>query len=831
MSREDKNALYEQEMLFPKLTRRSFLKTTGALAGTAALAVTISPALQAIAVEEDAETLGEEVFYGIDRCNCEGACRFKITSRDGRPVKVELGEYPNPEYNRICAKGMSNVQVMYNPRRVKAPLKRAGDRGAGEWEEISWDEALDLISTTWKDIIDTHGPGSIAFSAGTGNAGYSNRLSTKLVNLIGASQVHYCYDMAFNYGSENALGIGNGWNINEGSYFHKTNCFIVWGANMSEAHPHYWHFVLESVQNGAKMIVIDPVYTITASKADLWVPIRPCTDSALFMCLTNLAIQNDRHDIPFMKELTVGPFLVKESDGKYLRQSDLGVTPTEGPINPQTGKPTIIDPLVVRAEDGRVAIPEEIKDPVIEGTFTVEGIEVTTAFSLLKKRVAEWTLSKTAEICDISEEMITEVYETMIENSPVVSFQGFGPDHYGNGHYPYYASQCMLAVTGNLAKDGASGGNGFAWDNAFRMITYTINGLPRDKGFRAGPAVIPTNKLAETIQAGKIGTIDVDLKSIYFWVHNPIGNIPNRLATLEAFEKLEFIVVADTIMSDTARYADLVLPAAHMFEYTDMFIAGSPFATLSEKVCDPLFEAKCDYDIFSAIGHAMGFGEYFTDSNEEFLAKHFASGIGGITWEQFNKEKTIWGPVKRLGIDMPPPTPTKRFQFYRETVAPNLDIGQTLTPEDINKERMPYWEPPLEAWSETVGGYPKHELADKYPLIYTTERSKLKTHTQYGYNQWLLELIPEPIVKISTKDAEDRGVATGDYVKMFNDRGHVVLKAVVNDGIRTGMLVVPKGWQEDQFQEGHYSNLNNTHTNKVCINNNFFDSLVQLEKA
>lgn len=812
------------------LTRRSFLKTSAAVAGTAALSGIFGCSLGASDQATDSGLAKEEIFYGICRGNCEGACRHKITVRDNKVVKVTMAEYPNPEYNRICAKGLSHLQWIYNTERIKAPLRRVGERGSGEWEQISWNEAYDEIANKWQGIIRDYGSNSIVFSCGTGNSGYGNRMSNKLVALIGASNVHMSYDMAFNYGSENALGIGNGWNINEPSYFHKTRCFIVWGANVSEAHPHYWHFILESKQAGAKMIVIDPNYTITASKADLHVPIRPATDAALYMCLTNLAIQNDVHDKEFIKKMTVGPFLVKDSDGKYLRMSDLGVEPQEGPINPSTGQPTLIDPIAVLAKDEKTTgLIAEIEDPVIEGRYVLNGNKVTTAFTLLKERCAEWTLSRTSELCGISEEVILKIHKTMIENSPVVAFQGFGPDHYLNGHYPYFAMQALLATTGNLAKDGASGGNGFAWDNAFRMVTYAINTLPPQ--YRAGPT-ITTTMLAETIETEKInGETPLKIKSVYFWNHNPVGNIPDRKATLAAFNKLDFIIVVDPVMTDTARYADLVLPSAHCYEQLDMFIAGSPFATLSEKAIEPLYESKSDYDILCEIGHKMGFAEHFQMSIEEFLKEHWSRGIGKLTWDDFLREKTIWGPVKRNGIDTPPMTATQRFQFYRETISPNVNIGQKLTEEDIKKERLPYFEPPNEAWPETVGGFTKNPLADTYPLIYTSERSKLKTHSMFGFNPWLLEIIPEPIIKISTKDAQARGIETGDYVRVFNDRGYVVVKGVVNDGIRPGMVVIPKGWQEGQFKEGHYNDLTSRINHKVCLNNNYFDALCQVEKV
>ena len=803
-----------------KFTRRSFIKGAAATAAAASVAVSggVNLLVPKAEAAEEAGPGGDQIFYGPCRGNCEGACRIKIAVRDGKIVKCTMGEFSESKYNRICTKGLSHVQQVYHADRLKYPMRRVGKRGEGQWEQITWDEAFDEIATKWKSYAEQHGGSSINFAGGTGNAGYGTRISGKLVSLIGASQAHYCYDMAFNYGSENALGIGNGWNVNEPSEFDKSGCIIVWGSNPSEATLHFWHFIMEAKEAGAKLIVIDPTFTIAASKADLHVPIRPCTDAALYMCLTNLAIERGHHDTEFLKKSTVGPFLVKESDGMFLRLSDLG----------EAEAGSVEDAIVVIDNRKIAGRPAEIDDPVLEGSHTVNGIRVTTAFTLLKNRVSEWTLAKTSELCDISESMIEEILRNIVEHGPVVGYQGFGPDHYNNGHKPYFAMQALLAVTGNLAKPGASGGVGFPYDNAFRMITYAINALPPE--YKSGP-VIPAPMLAETINTGKIGETPINIKSLHFMVHNPLCNVSQRGALMEAIEKVEFIVAQDFIMTETTRYADLILPASHWFEQWDMFIAASMYAMLQEKAIEPLYETKTDYDILSGIGKRMGFEEYFTLSQEEFLSACFDSGIGGLTWEGFKEEKCIRAPVARNGENGKILTRTGRFQFYQETVAPNVSYGQQLDASDIEKERLPHFEPPFEAWPVSVGGYERNPLAAKYPLIYTSERSKFKTHTMWGHNPWLLELIPEPIIKLNPGDAADRGVKQGDYVKVYNDRGYVVIKAVLNPGIRPGMVVIPKGWEEGQFKEGHYQNLTSNATHKVCVNNNYFDALCEVVKA
>ena len=119
-----------------------------------------------------------------------------------------------------------------------------------------------------------------------------------------------------------------------------------WGGNPAEAYVHDWQFVCEAREKGAKLITIDPQFTASAMHSDMYVPIRPGTDGALMLAMANWIIENELVDVAFMKQKTVSPLLIKE-DGTYLRMSDLGVEPTEGPINPRPVNPTVIDLNVV----------------------------------------------------------------------------------------------------------------------------------------------------------------------------------------------------------------------------------------------------------------------------------------------------------------------------------------------------------------------------------------------------------------------------------------------------------------------------------------------------
>lgn len=796
-----------------KLSRRTFLKGSAATAAAVGIAAAnpSKMAMKALAVDNDDKGQiheGEQIFYGSCRSNCFAGCRLKIKVRDGKVVQTEMAEFPDTRYNRICLKGLSHVQRVYDPNRLKYPMKRVGERGAGQWERISWEEAVETIGSTWQKLQDHYGKSSVAFSAVSGCFGNGSFNAPKrLQNLMGATSISANMDNAVFYGTTNAIGVGEFYNGNELADLLEAKTILIWGANPADAQMQNWHFMAEAQSNGTKLIVIDPHYTSTASKADIHVAIKPGTDSVLAMAMANVIIEENLIDEEFLKKSSVAPLLVKKADGMYLRQQDLG---GEGE-----------DFIVMDSATQVHGVISEVSDPVLNGTFTINGIEVTTAYDLLLERIKPYTVDYAEKFCQVPAEVIREISLIYARNTPSTVYHGFGPDHYANGHYAVFASVMLAIITGNLGKPGASAGYqmplGFFYNTAATMPAGAVPG-PTLAGIR----------LLDVVNEGKYGDIPINLKSIYIYSGNPVGNMTERKAYLEALSKMELVVVADMTMTDTARYADIVLPVAHWFEVDDMHgsISQVPYLILQEKAAEPLYESKSDWDIICLLGKRMGFGEHFNmDAHQlmEFTLDSAYAKALGMNYEKLKAEKVL--------RDVPPkpyiygeggvfPTATKRAQFYLEQPAPQMNFGQQI---DIAKERLPYWEPPNEAWDE-------NPLAKKYPLIYGQERPKWRVHTQWSHTPWLRELDPEPIVKLNPQDADARGIKAGDKVKVFNDRGYVVLKAVISKGTRPGMIVVPKGWQIDQYIDGHYQDLTSRVSHEACINNCFYDALAEVEK-
>lgn len=758
---------------------------------------------------------GEKVFSCVCIGNCQSRCRLFVHVRDGKAVKTSMAPFPDPRYNRVCLRGLSQVQRIYDPNRLKYPMKRIGERGEGKWERISWDEAIEMITTKFRGYQEEFGKQSIAFSTVSGDMGFVQGIYSikRLTNLIGATETEYSLDMSDTFGLGRVLGNGGVFNQrNDPADLANAKTIIVWAANVPDSHPHDWRFIADAQQAGAKVIVIDPRYTTAAAKADRWISIRPGADPALAMSMANVIITEKLYDEEFMLNHTVAPFLVREDTKKFLRQSDLTGIKPETPATP--------DPYIVwdpAAKEGKILT--EVQKPALEGNYTVGKFKVTTAYTLLREEMAKYPPEKVGEICEVEPEVIREVARLYAQNKPSSIYCGF--IQYNNGLQTGHAWGILASLTGNIAKQGASVGH-------CGLSGYNLNFIPYlfPRGMNAH--IVPWIYLKEVLKSGKFKGKDHPIKAMFIIASNVVCNATNQKEILNTiFPALEFIVAVDMVETDTTKYADLVLPAAHWFERTDIAQGpDQPHTTLSEKALDPAYESKSTTDIYRLIANGMGIGDFYKYSDEEFIQMLIDTDLArasGLTWENLVEKKVIqtlptcwvnWAENKF-------PSPSGRLEFYLEDPKPRIDCGIEI---DKSREHLPVFTPPFEAW-------PGNPLMKKYPLVYHTVRQRWRLHSQWHGTPWLRELDAEPLVKIHPEDAGTRGIKTGDVVEVFNDRGHVVLKAVLSEEMRPGMVSVPKGWQRHQFIAGSYQELTQDHCNTSDFNQSFYDVLCEVRKA
>lgn len=829
-----------------ELTRRSFLKTTGLIAGAAVTVGASGAGLSALAATYEPgqkESDGEQIFCGVCRGNCSGTCKLNLHVRDGKIVKTSrrhFNAFPDGSIDRICLRGLSHPYNIYGPNRVQYPMRRVGERGAGEWERITWDEAVEEIAQKWQEIREKYGDQAIAYTRGSGNMGTISGVASPMFNVffnkINSTQIKIARDQANTRGINRVVGNLGDWVLNDPSDFKNSKTLFVWGANITDAQMHDWHFIADAKEAGTKLIVIDPIYTQLASKADIWVPVKPATDAALALSMMYVMVEEDLVNKPFLKAHTCAPFLVREDTGKFLRMSDLGVEPrtvevarqqvsaasssNKGASVGQSATTTkVIDEPAVLDVDGNVVAIDDAVDPQINGTYDFNGIKCRTAYDLLLEDIDQYPPETAEGICDVSADTIRELAHIAVDG-PCIHRLGWGSNSYGNGVHAAHANITMAALTGQIGYSGA--GTGVGDFKACWGINAVVKGMTAAKYPMISALFLP-----EIMRTGKYKGEDYPIKSLYVYAGNPVCNQVNTNEYIkDIIGNMEFYVVSDYTFTDTTEYADIVLPASHWFEQEDvMAISAMQCFIYSEKAIDPLYESKPDIEILRLFAEKMGYPDLLSYTNDEYMSMVIDTAslkALGITYEEVKKnEDMYWYPEKPWipWQNAEFRTDSGRMEFYVENPTVQFDMGQEF---DVDREHLPRYFDPMEAY-EGSDAWNKG-----YHLILLSERPRFRVHSMWSDNAYLRELDPEPTIKMNPADAEERGIKDGDYVEVYNDRGHCVAKAVFNNGIRPGCMVYPKSWQMYQHKAGCWSELLTSQYDPVGVNESYFDNLVEV---
>ncbi|MDR1184856.1 MAG: molybdopterin-dependent oxidoreductase, partial [Coriobacteriales bacterium] len=373
-----------------RLSRRKFIQGA-ALVAASATGLSLTSLLSGCSSPggspdgEGVELADATTKFVVCHTNCRGQCPTNAIIRDNRIVHLEAAPTPEgyEEIQRLCIRGMSHTQNMYGPQRLQTPLKRVGERGAGEWEQITWDEAIDEIATKWQGYLDEYGPLSIYRMPMGGNTGMVGKQTyARLFNTFGGALLGGHTDNNCFVGMRNALGSGIFWNGSEYRDAYNAKTLILWGW-AAESQPMYWNQIMNQQDAGVKIITIDPHFNIAARGADQWIPIQPGTDGVLAMALLNTVVEEDLIDRDFLATKSCAPLLTKP-DGTYLRESDFGVEIAEG----DTDRIYVFDTAT-----GSPAFSDEAQDPDIYAAVTVDvagaQVQVTTTFNLLLARLQQ----------------------------------------------------------------------------------------------------------------------------------------------------------------------------------------------------------------------------------------------------------------------------------------------------------------------------------------------------------------------------------------------------------------------------------------------------------
>ena len=497
-------------------------------------------------------------------CHANPKCGLIATIENDKVIAVDTADYPVPEFeNRICQMGRSRAEYQNHPGRLRTPLKRVGERGEDKWEPISWDEAVDLFTQQHKRIAAEHSPESIIFTAVSGSSAMLTRGSVhRYAALTGASVTNVAsgFDVAVPKGFEYMFGhSADSYFLNGGHAYSdaaNSELILLWGVNPAITRS-VDHAPLKAAgRAGTKLVCIDPTRTETAGWCDEWVSLRPGSDGALALALAHWIIDNDQMDKDFLLTHTDMPFLVKSAGGSLLREKDVR----------QGGGDS---PMVWCADSNAAVVPEQAKAVALSYTGTVPtqdgaAADVQTVFALHEIMVADYSPDAAEAITGVAADTITTLAREYAQAKPAAIRVGYGIDHYYHADTTARSIALLACLTGNI---GIAGGG------------ISLHEGTKHVGVRARHFYAPDAKYSKTLTFAELDAAvrkgnPYPVKMECISLGNPyILARPGYLNKLQEYlNGLEFITVIDHFMTDTAKWADLVLPACTIFERTDIVI-------------------------------------------------------------------------------------------------------------------------------------------------------------------------------------------------------------------------------------------------------------------
>lgn len=841
------------------ISRRTFTKGS-ALAGLgAALGIGSTGSL---VHSEKAYAEGEAEVKATCCRACIAFCPAKGYVRNGKLIKVEGMPGSRRNEGRLCLKGLSQPQVVYHPRKLKYPMKRVGERGTDAWERISWEEAIDIISTAIVEENKKYGGASLVGAAGGGGS-FSLGDGAALVNQLGGynffepggAQCHTPRQVC----SSAATGLKTSLSIADGNcqeiYFPELTpmkVLVIWGNNPASNNVACGGRALARLRKqGVKTIVVDPRFTPEASKADVWLPLRPSTDVAMGMGWIRYIIENKKYDEEFCMKWTTLPYLVNP-ETLYLFRADEVI---EGASH---------DDYVVwdKKTESPKAMPypwDDNLDPADFGTYTVTGVdgktyESYTGFQALKDSVEEWTLEKTAEVCWVDKADLEAALELYTNEEYAGISEGVAGEQ-----APHAMKYSQVALTidflmGNVEKPG---------------VTYNQFG----SGMKH-TAVSPRKYVTEEIAANTIGTSDKYRVMFASFARTVIPSLLDALETGKPYRPtvyLDFSLNKLSALAEPQRWVEALKNVPYIFqtslymtsfthECVDVVLPTSDWSEIDLKADGQINSAAmvqrlvhigetinvvivCGMIARACAEKGMEFPkgalEKWAVTDEEWresVAKSVLEGTpleGTMDYAQLCEYLNENGPIEaqspekyrtfeiyksidsKTGLPLGFPSPSKKADLYgecylriRDTGLPFLDfdLGELIGPSASNFSPTLYYEEPGETPMDDT----------EYPLVYSSGRFPHYHHGTLRNVPYLREIMPAPPLWIHPSTAEQYGIADGDWVKASSRRGSATFKAVVTQGVNPGVVMGERFWNPEKL-EGEKVSGGWTEMNMQCM--------------
>lgn len=705
--------------------------------------------------------MSESVFLSSGAHNCGGRCLLKLHVSGGRIVRITGGEEgpdsPDAPQLRACLRCRSYRERLYRPDRLLYPLRRVGPRGEGSFERISWGDALGEIAEAERRVRERYGPDALFVHYATGNEALLSEPSwmRRLLGLRGGFLGYYnSYSTAC---ASNATPYVYGTNDTGSSRetWRKSKLILLFGFNPAETihGTNTAYYLRLAKEAGARIVAIDPIYTSTAAAlADRWIPIRPTTDNALFDAMAYVMLSEGLQDQAFLDRYCLG-------------------------------------------------FDEEHMPPGLPPGLSYKSYVLGLGGDGTRKS-PEWA----EPITGVPARVIAELARDFATSKPAALVQGYGPQRHAYGEQFDRGGPTLAAMTGNVGVEG-----GWAAGTAYQARRAFVAELPREN---PNPARIPVYAWVDAVarpeglrpETGLRGAerLGSGIKMIFNLGGNCLVNQhsdSNAAAALLADEKLvESIVVAEQFMTPSARFADILLPADMMYERDDLALPWEwgDYLLFMNKAVEPPGECRNGYDWIAELAGLLGLGEAFTEGLGQegwlrrLVAETSSRNPGFPSFEEL-REKAIYrwsyeGPCVAFKDEIedpeghPFPTSSGKIEIF------SLALYDMNRPEEI--PAIPRYIP---AWEG-----PEDELGSRFPLQCIGHHTKRRAHSTFD-NSPRMEAVEPQSLWINPEDAAARGIAEGELVRVWNDRGEARLPAKLTVRIMPGVVSMPQGgwWTPD----------------------------------
>ena len=439
-----------------------------------------------------------------------------------------------------------------------------------------------------------------------------------------------------------------------------------------------------------------------------------------------------------------------------------------------------------------------IKNNIVDDNFIGHH---TFGFAEFKELVKEYPLDKVSDITEIPLHKIKSIINYIKETPEYALICGMGVQRYTNAGQTVRTISLLPALTGSIGKKGC----GFYFsDRQAPELNWPFFPEKPDRIRNS----IPVAKLA----SGMDNQVNPPIKAMWIEQANPMTSNPNINLLAQAMNKLEFIVVADLFLTDTIRMADIVLPAASMYEYFDLISGyGHSYIQLQQRVIDPPGECKHESEMYRLLGKKFGFNlDYLPENNLDTIEKIISSSNLNTNIDELKEKPYLHFNYQEIAFsDFKFNTPTRKIEFLSQQVK-----------DKWGKEPLPVYHENAE------NKYTSPEIYNKYPLSLITSHAYNKMNSQLSDISILKE---EPFIWINPCDAAKRGINENDRVKVYNERGSLILKAILTEKVPSGIVHIYFGWWDGV----HHANLNKLtgeYISDIGYGTAFHNCLVEVQK-